>query len=966
VIARDEGELQQQILFTDDNKKTRVQQIPRGHGWHGTLDANMRALTSALLLLLAASACAQTLPPRPLELPKDDSPAQTDPARQLAECRVRADKGDPDAAFQLGVWYLIGQGVPQDAAMAEQYFKKASLTPAQMCFVAETYMETAVAGRVDSAKRWVNQANSGCTYWAQANWYEGNQLGPNPQMEVEFLRKGLEIHNNDYRAASERRLGELLLTGTVIEAKESDKAAWISEAARERLGQAENAVAWLYMQHSEEAAGPEVSLGWIRKAARYGFPPALVLLGQAAMTRQASDLSYLDGMGLYALGMRQDLVSNTTLETEIKQIEPEQREELNNAVAKWERVAQESGGYYAKDDALRFPAPVDEAELIRQATPGNPDAEVRLAYVYASKGEMTKADALYREVWQNGPAHVMFNLGEEAGKAGRWTWARELYTRAADAGSRPACAALSRIEGEGLAGKKDALKAYLWILRAESRDQRQVAARKSAVSDADLKSVPLTQAAWIVAHKEYWKNDVKAAQAILDARPQGSGTLSLKIGSQIPQAPAPSMEELKSKADAGDADAAYDLAVRMLWDKSSTVNTKEIEHYAILGAKSREQKAHIADGYARSDVFDAATRRMYGEKWWLAVGGSQGVYNLGKVYNGKSDGTVVTDDEKKAVGYWQQAVAAGEERWARLARMELGYRVIKGWTSGNLASDANWAHELAMEFLGKEFYEVAGEYSYGRELEHNPQTYDLLAERAAIYNIDNAQSQMAEAIMGGKWKQRNDIDAYAWMKIRSVKQDTGDAKQVETAEQNSELKQKIEASYTLFMKTRAESGAFYPQDDPLRTATVEVLEPHVALLNPEAQFRLGTWLEQQGTPESLSHAIDVYRLLWAMSGREVRLTWGRTLMNGGPGVVRDDVGAEKWLWDAANAGSHEACGDLAVIYKEGRGVKADAVAAESWRQLADRTAKPADDLTGEQRREVDNRIADWLSKHPGW
>jgi TPR repeat protein len=928
------------------------------------VDANMPVRIFVVLFLLAISASAQTLPVRPLELPKDEDRKQPDSAKQLAECRAQADKGDPDAAFQLGLSYLIGQGVVQDAATAEQYFAKTQLAPARMCLVAETYMETALPGRVDAAMRWVQASKSGCTYWAQAQWYEGNQLGPDPQKEAQLLRKGLELPNNDYRFASQRRLGELLLTGTAIAASESDKVAWIGAAARAKLGQAENSIAWLYAQHPDEAAVPEASLEWTRKAARYGVPAALAALGQAAMARSASDLTHLDGMALFAMGLREDLLSGSTLEMQIKLLEPEQREELANAVAKWEKIAQETGGYYTKDDPLRLPAPADEADLTRQATAANPDAELRLAYLHQSKGQLAKAEAVYREVWKNGASQLLFHLGKDAADSGKWSWARELYIRAADAGSRAACAALAHIDGEGMAGKRDALSAYLWLIRAGTHDQAQLAARKNAVSAADLKAARVTQASWIIAHKEYWPNDAKAAQAILDAQPQIQ--FSANGFHPVPQKPAPSTEELKSKGDAGDADAAYALALRLLWDEGSAPKIAEIEHYASLGAKTADQKAHIGDGYERSEIFDAPTRRKYAEKWWLAVGGSRSGYWLGKLYNGKSDGTVETDDEKKAVAYWQQAVSAGEERWARLARMELGYRVIKGWTSGNRANDANWAHELAMEFLAKEFYEVAGEYSYGRELPHNSQTFTRLAERAAIYNSDNAQSQVAQSILGGEWKQRNETDAYVWMKLHAVKQDTSDQKQVESAEKNPEFKRKLDARFNVMLKTRSESGAFYPEDDPLRTTTFETLEPLAAALDPEAQFRLGTLLEQQGTADSLARAIELYRRLWATSGREVRLIWGRLLMHGGPGVERDDVGAEKWLWDAANAGSHEACRDLAVIYGEGRGVKADAVAAEAWRELADRSVKPLSDLTGAQMQAVNDRIADWLAKHPNW
>ncbi|MGA2889072.1 MAG: hypothetical protein ABSE51_13555 [Terracidiphilus sp.] len=70
-----------------------------------------------------------------------------------------------------------------------------------------------------------------------------------------------------------------------------------------------------------------------------------------------------------------------------------------------------------------------------------------------------------------------------------------------------------------------------------------------------------------------------------------------------------------------------------------------------------------------------------------------------------------------------------------------------------------------MEFLGKKFYQIANEYSYGRELVHEQKAYLMLAERGAIYSDDNAQGKVAQTILEGNWKQRDDIDAYAWMKL---------------------------------------------------------------------------------------------------------------------------------------------------------------------------------------------------------
>jgi TPR repeat protein len=934
-----------------------------------------RLLWFVVPMLFGAGLAAQDFRPKPLQLPKEDPPAKTapgnattanlNPAQQVTVWRELAGKGDKEAAFQLGITYLIGQAVAQDANAAEQYLKQAEMTPARKCLVAETYIESSLSSRLDAAKRWSLAADSGCGWWELAEWYAGNQLGPDPAKEVEYLKRGVSARDDGYRHLMRSQLGEIVLTKTVAESKPEERITWLGDAARTRLGQAELAIAWSYSKHSDEAASPAAYLEWIGNAARYATPNAMAMLGQAAMARELTGLSFLDGMAFYDMGMRQDIVSSVGEEMQKKQLEPEQREELLDAVAAWQRIADETGGYYAKDDPLRLAAQLDLDSLSKIANVQNPDAELRLAYAYEAKGNLKQAESLYREVWQNGPAQLWFRLGEDTAKAGKWKWAHELYESAAAVGSKPACAALARIDGEGLAGKKDPASAYLWLLRSDIKDATQLSSFKNALTGEQLKSVELSQAEWLLAHREFWKGDFKAAQALVDAHQQ-SMPVTVKFGSSYGK-PAPTPEEWQRKADAGDAEAAYQYAVDLQWGKAGEhPDLALMESYAVKGATTPEKKAHIADGYSRSDLFDEATRRKYGEKWWLAAGVSRGNYELGKLYNGRSDGIVQSDDEKKAVAFWQRAVSGGDERWARLARMELGYRVVKGWSSGNKALDAAWAHELAMEMMGKELYQIAGEYSYGHELAHDPNIFLLLSERAAIYNIDNAQGQVSQAILDGTWKHRDDADAYAWMKLRAIKQDVGDDKGVAVAESNAALRLKIEARYSALLKTRISSGGYYPGDDPLRTADVGELEQRAQQQDPEAQLRLGAQLEQRGTDADLTRAIALYHQIWATAGQEVRLTWGRTLMNGGVGVARDDIGAEKWLWDAANAGSHEACRLLSVIYSEGRGVKADAVTAEVWNELANSSAPRSNDLTAEQRLVVTSKIADWISKHPNW
>lgn len=895
--------------------------------------------------------------------PPETAPARrtpADPAKQVADLRKLADSGDKDAPFQLGVFSLIGQGVPQDAAQAEQYFQKAELTPARDCFIAETYMETPLPGRLDAAMRWVTAANSGCTWWELASWYGTNRLGPDPAKEIDYLKKGLAAKDDGYHRALRARLGELLLDGTPVAGSPAEHLSWIGEAARARLGLAEWMIATDISQHPDDADLPSAALEWTRHSARYGIPEALAAMGQATIHREISELSFMDGVALYELGAQQTL-SAVSEETQRKQLQPEQRQELDDYEANWRRVVDETGGFYTKHDPLRFAPPLDMEALARLAISGNPDAQLRLAFAYEAKGDLDKADAAYRAVAAEGPARLWFSQAKNAAQSGKWSRAVELYQRSAYNGSREACAELGRIAAEGLAGKPDPAAAYLWLLLSESKDNALLADRKKTLTAEQLKSVALARAQWLIDHQDHWKGDTGAAEKlIVDERQQANaarGRIDARPRTEL-------LQSLRRKALSGDKESSFEYALELLRG-DQIADVAVIERYALQGPADAAHQADIAAAYERAAFLDDAARRKYAAKWWTDVGGSRGYYQLAAMLYSRSDGTVATDDEKQAVEYWEKSVAAGDERWARLSRMKLGYCVVKGWSSGNRADDAVWAHELAMEMLGKEYYEVAGEYSYGRELPHNPATWLHLVERAAVYNIDNAQGVLAREILQGNGKPRDDLDAYSWLKLQALKQDVSGRQEVQAAEQNSDLKRRIEERYAQLLHTREESGAFYPQGDPLRTADLAELESRARAQDPEAEFRLAVFLEKRGGDTDLVQAISIYHDLWAISGQQVRLTWGRTLMYGAASVPRDDIGAEKWLWDAANAGSKEACRLLAVIYGEGRGFKADPVAAEAWRELAGDTAASVS-FSDEEKIAVTTRLSDWKQKHPNW
>jgi len=73
------------------------------------LNLRRSVVGAALVLLVSGVASAQT-------------PSPTD----IAALRVKANAGNADAQYNLGVWYRFGQGVPQDYAQAASWYLKSS------------------------------------------------------------------------------------------------------------------------------------------------------------------------------------------------------------------------------------------------------------------------------------------------------------------------------------------------------------------------------------------------------------------------------------------------------------------------------------------------------------------------------------------------------------------------------------------------------------------------------------------------------------------------------------------------------------------------------------------------------------------------------------------------------------------------------------------------------------------------
>ncbi|MFO8025027.1 tetratricopeptide repeat protein [Thiohalophilus sp.] len=149
-------------------------------------------------------------------------------ARKLWE--PLAAKNDPDALFNIGLLYMQGKGVKQDARTAMEWFKQA-----------------AQYGSVDAAY------NLGMLY------ADGRGVYPSPKDAIYWWRQAAEVGH----AESQYNLGVMLAYGRGTTRQLSEALTWWEAAARQGNANAIRALAMTYEQGMFDIApDPEQAQQW--------------------------------------------------------------------------------------------------------------------------------------------------------------------------------------------------------------------------------------------------------------------------------------------------------------------------------------------------------------------------------------------------------------------------------------------------------------------------------------------------------------------------------------------------------------------------------------------------------------------------------------------------------------------------------------------------------------------------------
>lgn len=421
-------------------------------------------------------------------------------------------------------------------------------------------------------------------------------------------------------------------------------------------------------------------------------------------------------------------------------------------------------------------------------------------------------------------------------------------------------------------------------------------------------------------------------------------------------------------AKAGDAQAAWQIGLAYMQGQGIRADLEQAQHWLAIGAIRPQEKAVLGELYEDGDyLHQDAAKAAY----WLTAAGRPGdLFELAEMYRKAQPSQV-----GRAAPIYRSLLSQDGHPEVRRAKLELGTFVLDGTysagdDSAGQALNLEWAKSIAQELLGQSDYNIAVDYSVGREgVPKSEAMWARYCARAAAYNIDLAQEFFAKAILKSEISGTTPLEGYAWMRLASDKR-YADRPIVQALEAQMTPQTRLSADsyFEDLVKTREEDGAFYRTQDPLRTPTEATLAA-VPPDDPDVEVRRAYALELSHTPASYKQALALYLAVRNTSHMAAMAALGRQYMLGTDGMATDPANAHLWLERSVGEGYHPAALLLARWYRGEGGGTSDSVQALAWEMIGD--AKRADvnvtsDLNKEQKQAARKQYEGWLAAHPGW
>jgi TPR repeat protein len=335
-------------------------------------------------------------------------------------------KGNKDAAWELGLAYMQGLGVPQDFAKAEQMFQIGAVDADRKGMVGMFYAEGYFPRDLDAVERWYAAAGRPLDFFEIAEAFKA-AAQTDKAIAHEYYPRATAIYLKLLRDPSQpeaRRaqleLGNFVIDGIYSAGSEADgraqNLAWARMIAQEMLGQKEYQSAVEYKIGEEDL--PKDNAMWLRyceRAVAYNIDNAQHSYVEAINDGMVHDFSGYDAVAYTRLNSQKMYADKPLLKAMTSSMT---REQLAAAESAYQSLINERamyGAYYVYDDPLREPSPAALAAMDQD----DPDVQLREAFnmeqtATQSPEAYQAALAIYRRVRDHCDYDFRFVLGRYA------------------------------------------------------------------------------------------------------------------------------------------------------------------------------------------------------------------------------------------------------------------------------------------------------------------------------------------------------------------------------------------------------------------------------------------------------------------------------------------------------------------------------------------------------------------------
>ena len=363
-------------------------------------------------------------------------PAANTPEKIAETNQALAKNGNTDAAYELGLAYLQGYGVPLDLAQTEHWFRivatdpglnslidldaETRLSPLYLFELAETYRKDTPPQTERASKLYL---------------YLLKQTG-HPEVRRAQMELGNFVLDGKYTAGNDARGRALNLE-------------WARTITQELLGAEEYKIAMDYdIPRGDVPKDPAMWLRFCKRAAAYNIDLAQYFLAQAIMDGTVPNQSGYDEAAWTRLASDKHTDEISQLKAMESRMTPDQRQAADAQYNSLVETRLRDGAYYPPDDPLRNATPAALATMPND----DPDFQLRRAFALeqaAQTNDEAYQEAMdhYRTVRDRREMDVRFVLGRDYlngtnGVPVNLALARVWLTEAANRGSKAAQALL--------------------------------------------------------------------------------------------------------------------------------------------------------------------------------------------------------------------------------------------------------------------------------------------------------------------------------------------------------------------------------------------------------------------------------------------------------------------------------------------------------------------------------------------